>query len=64
MSHDKIAALPFRDMLEALNITQAELSRRWDFPLRTMSHWCAGDRQCPVYVKKMLVELIRKETGV
>lgn len=57
MTRDEIAALPFRDLLKALGMTQTGCSRRYDIPLRTVQHWAAGDRDCPPYVKLMIAEL-------
>ena len=48
---------PFSDFLSALGLTQTELSRRYSIPLRTVQHWAAGDRECPVYVRLMLARL-------
>ena len=59
MTQEELLALPFKDMLKALHITQAELNRRWAIPLRTMGHWAAGDRECPLYLKQMLIELLK-----
>lgn len=47
----------FSDFLAALGLTQTKLSRSYSIPLRTVQHWAAGDRECPVYVKLMLARL-------
>jgi len=63
MNRNEIAELPFLEMLSALGTTQAELNRRWGIPLRTMSHWVAGDRQCPIYLRRMLIDLLHQAEG-
>lgn len=62
MTKEDLLALPFRDLLKALHTTQAELHRRWGIPLRTMSHWVNGDRECPPYLKQMLIDLLTEKT--
>ena len=61
MTPDDILALPFRDFLRALGMTQTQCSRRFDIPLRTVQHWSAGDRECPSYVRMMMAELIQHD---
>ena len=61
MTPDELADLPFRDLLQELHTTQAELQRRWGIPLRTMSHWVNGDRPCPQYIRRMLIALLKDE---
>lgn len=58
MTHDEIAALPFRDLLLAMELSQTACSRRFEIPLRTVQHWATGDRECPVYLRLMMAELI------
>ena len=53
--------MEFRELIKYLGVTQAELNRRWGIPLRTMSHWVAGDRPCPEYIKRMLKDLLKPE---
>jgi len=57
MTRDEIAALPFRDLLQAMGLTQSACSRRFEIPLRTVQHWAGGDRECPVYLRLMMAEL-------
>ena len=51
---------PFRSFLEALGITQSQCSRRFSIPLRTVQGWALGERSCPVYVRLMMAEIIRR----
>ena len=61
MTHDEIAALPFRELLRAMGMTQTECSRRFEIPWRTVQNWAANSpterRECPVYVRLMMAEL-------
>lgn len=51
-----------KDLCFAYGISQAELSRRFNIPLRTVEDWCAGRRTPPPYVTTMLDKLLVKET--
>lgn len=45
-------------------MTQKEFSETFGIPMGTLRHWISGDRECPVYTKRMLaymVELKRLE---
>lgn len=61
MTRDEIAALPFRDLLRAMGLTQSACSRRFEIPLRTIQNWVAyspaASRECPVYLRLMMAEL-------
>lgn len=57
MTRDEIAALPFRDLLRAMGLTQSACSRRFEIPLRTVQHWAGEDRECPIYLRLMMAEL-------
>lgn len=68
MTHDEILAVPFRDLLKAMDLTQSECSRRFEIPLRTIQNWASNApdayRECPSYVRLMMAELAGiKETG-
>lgn len=47
-----------RQLLADHGISQTELSRRFDIPLRTVQDWCAGRRTPPPYVVTMLTKLL------
>lgn len=61
MTHDEIETIPFRDLLQAMGLTQSECSRRFEIPLRTIQNWAARSpeayRECPLYVRLMMAEL-------
>ena len=44
----------------AAGLTQAELSRRFEIPLGTLSHWEKGDRKPPVWAEKLLIDAINR----
>ena len=48
--------MTINDLLTTYHLTQTELSRRFDIPLRTVQHWCNGTRQPADW----LVRLIEK----
>lgn len=52
-----------KEICEVFKITQTQLSRRFDIPLRTVQGWHAGDRKPPAYVVKMIAEILRKDEG-
>lgn len=45
-------------LCKTYSITQTELSRMYDIPLRTVQDWHAGRRTPPPYVVRMLEELL------
>lgn len=56
----------FKELIKSLGMTQKEFSETFGIPMGTLRHWISGDRECPVYTKRMLaymVELKRLETG-
>ena len=53
-----IAAAPFKDLLARMGLNQSACSRRFGVPLRTVQGWALGERECPVYVRRMMAELV------
>ena len=47
-----------KTLCEAYGISQTELHRRFDIPLRTVQDWYAGRRKPPAYVVNMLTALL------
>lgn len=47
-----------RELCEAYGISQTELSRKYDIPLRTVQDWYHERRTPPSYVVNMLLELL------
>lgn len=52
-----VAALPFKDFLACMDLTQTECSRRYCIPLRTVQGWAGGSRTPPMYVRYMIAQL-------
>lgn len=50
-----------KQLLADCGISQAELSRRFNIPIRTVEDWCAGRRNPPPYVTTMIDKLLVKE---
>ena len=54
-----------KSLCEAYGISQTELHRRFDIPLRTVQDWYAGRRKPPAYVVNMLTALLEStEKGI
>lgn len=56
----------FKELIKSLGMTQKEFSETFGIPMGTLRHWISGDRECPVYTKRMLaymVELKRQEAA-
>lgn len=50
-----------KQLCEEYSISQSELARQYDIPLRTVQDWHAGRRNPPPYVVRMLDELLAIE---
>jgi DNA-binding transcriptional regulator YiaG len=53
--------MTIREILNTTGMTQVALSKRFDIPLRTVQNWATGQRECPVYIRKMIIEILRLE---
>ena len=51
----------FSEFLKAVGLTQSELSRRFEIPLRTVQGWALGERACPPYIIKMMSEILTSD---
>lgn len=51
------AAAPFREFLAALGLSQADLSRSYLIPIRTVQDWVANKREPPTYVRIFIARL-------
>lgn len=54
-------AMTVREILKAADMTQKELSERFQIPRRTVEDWSRGARTCPPYVRRMMQELLGLE---
>ncbi len=52
------AHMDVKSMATAAGITVAALSERTTIPYRTLMSWQAGDRQCPGYVRLLLLHFL------
>lgn len=52
--------MTIKELCEEYSISQTELSKKYDIPLRTVQDWHAGRRTPPTYVVNMLEELLAK----
>lgn len=52
------AHMTVKDILSAAGLTQAAFSVKFCIPKRTIENWSAGSRQCPDYVRLMLIRLL------
>ena len=50
-----------RDLCEFYGVSQTELARRFEIPLRTVQDWHAERRTPPTYVVNMLEELLLRQ---
>lgn len=48
---------PFRELLRLVGLRQADLSRLYFIPLRTVQGWALGEAQCATYIRLMIARL-------
>ena len=47
-----------RDIVAVSGLTQRAFAERFCIPLRTVEDWCAGKRECAVYLRLMMQECL------
>ena len=47
-----------KEIADAAGLSQRKLAERFCIPYRTVEDWCAGRRECPVYVRLMMQECL------
>jgi hypothetical protein len=53
-----IVKAPFRVFLQELGLGQTACARRFCIPMRTVQGWALEQRQCPVYIRIMIAEIL------
>ena len=56
--HDELNDIKRARMLAG--ISQAQMSKLLDIPLRTIENWETGDRKPPAYVEKLVIEKLER----
>lgn len=54
----RIFRAPFRDFLRMLGMSQAQMSKRFCIPLRTVQDWAGERRSCAPYIRLMMAEIV------
>lgn len=47
-----------KDIASAAGLSQRKLAERFCIPYRTVEDWCAGKRECNIYIRLMMQECI------
>lgn len=51
----------FKDIIIDSDMTQAEFAKEFFIPKRTVESWCMGDRECPIYVRLLIMTVLHRE---
>lgn len=51
----------FKNIIGDSEMTQAEFAKEFFIPKRTVESWCMGDRECPVYVRLLIMTVLHWE---
>ena len=46
-----------------VNMSRKEVSEWLEIPYRTLTNWENGERPCPAYIEKLIVEKILRDGG-
>ena len=52
----ELAHLSMKELISRTGMSQTSFAKGAGIPLRTVQNWCAGSRDCPVYVRFLLAE--------
>jgi DNA-binding transcriptional regulator YiaG len=53
--------MKFKELLEISGMSQTAFANYFEIPLRTVQNWCAGVRECPTYLMKLIKYKLEKE---
>ena len=52
--------MTIKEARQAAGLTQAEMSRLFEIPKRTIENWETGTRKPPSYVEKLIIEKLEQ----
>lgn len=52
---------PVAELCKRYGLSQTELAKRFEIPLRTVQDWHGGRRKAPDYVVKMMAQMLSME---
>lgn len=53
--------MKLQETREQAGMTRAQLSKWLDIPYRTLTNWENGERECPAYVERLIIEKIERD---
>lgn len=54
--------MTFNELRTAAGMSRKAFAEYFEIPIRTVDHWDIGDRECPVYLLKLMKYKLEKET--
>lgn len=53
--------MKLQETREQAGMTRVQLSKWLDIPYRTLTNWENGERECPAYVERLIIEKIERD---
>lgn len=53
--------MTIKEIRSLTGLSQQKFGDKYNIPLRTIQHWEAGTRSCPVYVRELLERAVRED---
>lgn len=47
-----------KEICKMMGMSQNAMADSFSIPRRTFGNWCTGERECPLYTKMMMIELL------
>lgn len=47
-----------KEICKMMGMSQNAMADSFSVPRRTFGNWCTGERECPMYTKMMMIELL------